>query len=65
VVAYIFIPSGREYFKKGEYQKVIDEFEYIKQILLVEIPLAFAVSLLLELPVAAPLVPTLKVKAIE
>ena len=39
VVVYIFYPSGRKYFKKGEYQKGIDEFEYIKQILLVEIPL--------------------------
>jgi len=49
-VVYIFYPSGRKYFKKGEYQKGIDEFEYIRQILLVEIPLLFAVILLSYLP---------------
>jgi hypothetical protein len=46
VAVYIFYPSGQKYFKKREYQKGIEEFECTKQILLVEIPLIFAVYLL-------------------
>jgi hypothetical protein len=40
VGAYIFYPR---YFKKGEYQKGIEEFEYIKKILLVEFSILFLV----------------------
>ena len=46
VLVYIFHPNGEKYFKTREYQKGIDEFEYIKKILLVVIPILVAVLLL-------------------
>ena len=42
VIVYIFYPSGAKYFKKREYQKGIDEFQYIKKIILVRITILSA-----------------------